>query len=160
MEQRLKNKQKSQSSVEALIKQAIISLKETPGPTFTSIAEHIKGKQRNVGRKEVLEAMKKMRKAGQVVQIKCYFRIPAKEIKMQLRKCNTPSANTKGVERKSYRTVPKKAKKHTSTRDGIKANNRDRTQIRKQAGKQKKKEDILIMSLIPISEPTKQDKIS
>eukprot|EP00826_Nyctotherus_ovalis_P013922 TRINITY_DN13832_c0_g1_i1.p1 TRINITY_DN13832_c0_g1~~TRINITY_DN13832_c0_g1_i1.p1 ORF type:complete len:138 (-),score=28.75 TRINITY_DN13832_c0_g1_i1:39-452(-) len=137
MEQRLKNKQKSQSSVEALIKQAIISLKETPGPTFTSIAEHIKGKQRNVGRKEVLEAMKKMRKAGQVVQIKCYFRIPAKEIKMQLRKCNTPSANTKGVERKSYRT-----------------------QIRKQAGKQKKKEDILIMSLIPISEPTKQDKIS
>ena len=113
MKKKANNNAKSHPSIEAIIKQTIVLLKEIPGSTLNSIAEYIKGKWNNIGKEAVLEAMKKMRRKEQLIQIKCYFRVPNKVIKMQLRN-DKASFNSNKRERRSGRTNSGKAKRSKS----------------------------------------------
>ena len=86
MSQRSRGKIEPKSSIESMIKEAIISLSESPGSTLNSISEHIKGNSAKFLKSEVLEGMKKMRKTGMIIQIKCYFRLPHKELNQEIRR--------------------------------------------------------------------------
>eukprot|EP00826_Nyctotherus_ovalis_P055870 TRINITY_DN7469_c0_g1_i11.p1 TRINITY_DN7469_c0_g1~~TRINITY_DN7469_c0_g1_i11.p1 ORF type:complete len:150 (+),score=42.49 TRINITY_DN7469_c0_g1_i11:236-685(+) len=130
-----KSKQKASSSTQTLIKQSIAALKEMPGSTFNSILEYIKGKWGNVRREEVLDTMKRMRRTGELIQIKYYFRTPRKEVKTQLHKLKGNSV-LKANKTEKEETV-KKAKadkagkrKHASIKNGLKNSSKAKVKTR------------------------------
>ncbi len=77
---------KSKGSIEVLVKDALISLSETPGSTFNSILDYLKIKYKEITKSKVLAAMKKMRKKGKLIQIKYWFRLAPKQVSIELKK--------------------------------------------------------------------------
>ena len=77
--------QKVSSSIESMIKNALITLKENHGSSMHSIKEYVEemwGKSASNG---VLEIMKKMRREGRLIQIKYCFKLSNKEISKELK---------------------------------------------------------------------------
>ena len=67
-------------SYETMIKNAIIALREVPGSTFSSIQNYILTHWKGIDKNNVLMCMKRMRKNEQLLQIKYWFKLSAKEL--------------------------------------------------------------------------------
>ena len=71
---------KSTGSVESAIKDAIVTLNEIPGSTFSSVLDFVKIARRGTSKEVLLSVMKRMRKKRQLIQIKYWFRLPQKPV--------------------------------------------------------------------------------
>ena len=137
MEKEPKSGKDSYYSMESLIKEAITSLNQMPGSTFNEIHKYIQRKTNDANKDTVINAMKKMRKTGLIIQMKCYFRLPYKVICHSIKEQIGVNKKIISESNENNENEPKKQKP-----DSKKINTKKKVHCyKKDNGKAKKKEE-------------------